>query len=120
MGCRGCHKAHASSEKNLLTEAPEKLCLSCHDTGKKDFEKAHGGYPVQDKTCLVCHDPHSSDQANLLKGSVHNPVAEAGCDGCHVAANSKDPFALVASGSDLCLGCHDNSELMSGGSYNFV
>ena len=59
-GCLACHKAHASAEENLLVEKPLELCISCHSSTEKSFAKAHGGYPVEQKSCTTCHDPHSS------------------------------------------------------------
>lgn len=66
-GCGACHFSHSSDQPNLLVKAETPLCLSCHDSGKAEFMKAHGNYPVQEKSCTVCHNPHSSDQPKLLK-----------------------------------------------------
>ena len=84
----------ARTSENLLVKAETPLCLSCHDSGNAAFMKAHGNYPVQEKSCTVCHNPHSSDQPKLMKESAHNPVVTGSCDMCHNAPTSGKPFAL--------------------------
>jgi len=79
-GCRACHSAHASDQKNLLISAETSLCLKCHQGGSPAFKSAHGNLPVDAKACTTCHDPHSSEKPKLVKAMVHKPVAGGGCD----------------------------------------
>ena len=85
-GCRACYVAHASEQPNPVGEQG-KLCTKCHSSTADGFRR--GSYPVATSTCSTRHDPHSSDKAKLLKASVHDPVAQAGCDSCREAARSK-------------------------------
>ncbi len=87
-GCLTCHLAHASAEKDLLSAPQAKLCGRCHAPGAAAFQKAHEKYPVA--TCTGCHDPHSAERPKLLRASVHPPVAESGCDSCHVDARVRE------------------------------
>lgn len=109
QGCSSCHPAHGSATEGLLTLSRDALCASCHDLETQTFAEKHGGFPVT-KNCLECHAVHSSDQDALLNKVVHNPVAELECGSCHEGPQ-KDGTALVSSGAELCLQCHDDVDI---------
>jgi predicted CXXCH cytochrome family protein len=80
---------HSSEVRNLLQEAPEKLCLECHDPA------IHGVHPVT----APARDPW------------HNRTMA--CDSCHSPHGTANPRALWLTGDALCLRCH--TELAPGG-----
>jgi predicted CXXCH cytochrome family protein len=78
-GCLHCHTPHASTVQFVLKGAPISLCTSCHDqplTGQdgkpiasfteeiKDKKSLHG--PVAQKDCGGCHTTHGSEHFRLL------------------------------------------------------
>src|SRR5512132_104614 len=94
--CAACHDPHGSTAPHLLKAQGAAACLGCHDRSKFErktihpvlaskgcgachepgaaFEKAHGAGPL--RTCTKCHDPHSSERPELLRPSLHEPVAQ--------------------------------------------
>jgi len=83
-GCLKCHTPHASTVRFGLKDAPMKLCLSCHDkpvqvTKDKmlpaftdeieNKQSLHG--PVAQKDCQGCHIPHGSNHFRLLRKEYH-------------------------------------------------
>ncbi|MHC5140633.1 MAG: cytochrome c3 family protein, partial [Planctomycetota bacterium] len=103
--CLKCHTPHASTVKYLMKSDPFDLCMSCHDK------------PVgMDKDNVL---PSFLDQVEGKK-SLHGPVAEKDCSGCHTAHGS-DHFRLLAKdyppqfyapyaeeNYELCFSCHSN------------
>ena len=77
--CTGCHAAHTSSHKNLLTTSTTKLCQSCHTEVLP--EKAR---------------------------STHGGVVEGNCNRCHDSHGSNNKAILIKSGSELCFSCHQD------------
>lgn len=78
-GCLHCHTPHASTVQFALKAAPMSLCVSCHDEPVKTPEdevvpsftaqiegmtSLHG--PVAQKDCAGCHSTHGSDHFRLL------------------------------------------------------
>jgi len=77
-GCVECHNPHASAIPHILEKEPMDLCVACHDKplGGPDnpissftaqlrgMTSLHG--PVQDKDCSGCHMTHGSDNFRLL------------------------------------------------------
>ncbi|MFZ9032611.1 MAG: cytochrome c3 family protein [Anaerohalosphaeraceae bacterium] len=103
--CLKCHTPHASTVKYLMKSDPFDLCMSCHDK------------PIgMDKENVL---PSFMDQVEGKK-SLHGPVAEKDCSGCHTAHGS-DHFRLLAKdyppqfyapyaeeNYELCFSCHSN------------
>lgn len=86
-GCESCHgagQAHADGDESAITnlgallprEASE-VCIACHDQTKREFRSRHAVHDLADVGCTDCHNSHSTAD-NML----------------------------VASGTDLCAGCH--------------
>lgn len=100
--CADCHDPHASSHGKLLDEAPEGICLSCHE-GIAGETPVSAHRAVIEGDCASCHDPHASaHENNLLR-----PGREL-CAGCHadvIAAATEASFGH-APVKDDCLSCH--------------
>ncbi len=104
-GCATCHATHGSSVTKLLIKAETELCQDCHQIDNQAFVRQHGGYGVK-SSCSECHNVHSADNQQLLKNTVHQPVANRQCQECHQPAASGQPFAVNASADQLCVDCH--------------
>ncbi|MHC4556664.1 MAG: cytochrome c3 family protein [Planctomycetota bacterium] len=109
-GCMNCHTPHASTVKFLLKKDATSLCITCHDKPQE----------IGDGEVL----PAFTDE---LKGkkSLHGPVAENDCSGCHVTHGSKH-FRLLAKkyppifyapfseeNYELCFDCHAKSLVLN-------
>lgn len=125
--CTSCHSPHKSELENLLLRSDQQLCLDCHDLGIVSQNEIHK--EIGDNSCTECHDPHSSDnrfmlQAGLCKkchqdftesySFVHGPVGGDYCATCHDAHLTKKDNLLLRSGPQLCLYCHDDTQVYQG------
>lgn len=106
--CSECHDPHAAGEPGLLRRRSAALCTSCHATDAA-FRSLHHGYPVEQADCTQCHDPHAAEKAGLFRESIHEPFASEDCSLCHRGAGTDEPFARVASESELCGTCHPDA-----------
>ncbi len=108
--CTQCHTPHASTIQYGLKAAPGVLCLSCHKDAitKKDGEEL----------------PSFAKQIEGKK-SLHGPVAQQDCKGCH-STHGSDHFRLLAKAYpstfyapfskekyDLCFTCHADSLVLA-------
>ena len=103
-GCVVCHDAHASRNARLLKAESSDLCMTCHD---RPYPQQEGARPLLDLAKLV-HDSRS----------VHGPIREKDCSGCHEPHGSKTfrllkkeyPAKFYAPFSEknfaLCFSCH--------------
>lgn len=124
ISCVDCHKAHKSSNKNMVYLGDPQICYQCHQ-GKKARSLMPSHHPVREKkmTCCDCHNPHGANPNNLNKRLVndvcfechaeyqgpfiyeHEPVFED-CSICH------DPHGTIADNllrqnePFICLRCH--------------
>ncbi len=78
----GCESCHIVEEGKLKSKNLKEACYACHDNFEKKFEgnvekTVHS--PVKEGECMGCHDPHFSFRPKLQK-------LEKGCFECH------DPF----------------------------
>lgn len=136
-GCLACHTAHGgaqagastssaadakapantsaapASAHNGLTPAAPELCARCHDARKPEFTAKHDGFDVARSNCNSCHSPHASSLKGLVKPVVHQPVAEHGCNSCHLEPDEMSPEQralaqppLRAPAEKLCRLCH--------------
>jgi len=128
--CILCHQPHSSWQPKLLVEAPEKLCVSCHNEMVPKGDAArHVHQPMKDSNCTGCHDPHASDFKAQLRSQapdlclschkdvsrtvasapvVHGAISEkGGCSTCHAPHFSQLPKLQNDSQPQACLGCHD-------------
>jgi predicted CXXCH cytochrome family protein len=105
-GCMNCHTPHASTVKYLLKKDATSLCLTCHDKAQK----------ISETDVLPAFTDEIKD-----KKSLHGPVAENDCSGCHVTHGSEH-FRLLAKNYppifyspfseenyELCFTCHQKS-----------
>lgn len=128
--CILCHEPHSAWQPKLLVEAPEKLCVSCHNEMIPKGEKArHVHAPVKESNCTGCHDAHASDFKAQLRNEapdlclschkdmgqkvasatvVHGAISEkGGCSTCHAPHFSALPKLQKDSQPNACLSCHD-------------
>jgi len=104
-GCANCHNPHGSDHEALMKADPIGACLACHD---KPVERPDGS--TVDSVAEI-----------LAKGeSLHGPVAQGQCKGCHQPHGSDHTFLLVANYTErfyeaydpkeyaLCFQCHDD------------
>jgi predicted CXXCH cytochrome family protein len=126
-GCVLCHDPHGSAHESLLRDVGgADPCRECHADMLEGRSVLHT--PVIVETCAACHDPHvprSSDAAWILTERclecheplrtelasakrVHDPLRHGGCEQCHDAHGSTNPWNLVAPVSELCGECHSH------------
>lgn len=80
--CMNCHLAHTSESRVLLKSKETEVCLSCHSKAiaLKDDRKIAGfadrlshsrsvHKPIQEGKCSGCHDPHGGSRPKFLKES---------------------------------------------------
>lgn len=116
-GCMRCHTPHASTVKFLLKKDAGSLCMACHD-------KPQG---ITKDEIL----PAFTDQIKDKK-SLHGPVAENDCSGCHVTHGS-NYFRLLAKAYppifyapfseknyELCFGCHAKTLVLTANTDNLT
>jgi predicted CXXCH cytochrome family protein len=134
--CTDCH-SHEGDEHEFTTEESPALCMDCHEISEAIEEAKHSHEPAEDD-CLDCHDPHGSQAKGLLSTESqpelcfdchdeeeileheygHGPVREGACTQCHDPHSSSNGQFLVAEGSDLCLGCHEElADAIKGAKY---
>ncbi len=102
--CTNCHTPHGSSLAKLVSDSPDKLCMSCHKTE----QKTNRGYVVPAVAELM--------DEKLTK---HGGIKDGSCAGCHVAHGSNQQLFLTRHYSkifyqkfspqqyELCFSCHD-------------
>lgn len=123
--CTNCHDPHASDFSALLTQAPNKICLTCHPIGA-ELTRAQTHPPVKQGWCTDCHDPHASEFRGILvarqrelcfrchpsvagKSGMavqHVPFLNDNCTGCHEPHGSDYLPLLIAEQPQLCYDCH--------------
>lgn len=123
--CTNCHNPHASNYSPLLTQAPNKLCFTCHPIGKQ-LSRMQTHPPAKGGWCTNCHDPHASEFRGVLVArqrelcfrchpSVavkdkmpvqHQPFLNDNCTGCHEPHGSDYLPLLIKNQPDLCYKCH--------------
>jgi len=123
--CTGCHNPHASNHKALLTQAPNKLCFTCHPIGM-EIGRSQAHPPAKNGNCIDCHDPHASDHRGILvarqrelcfrchptvavKSGMavqHGPFVNDNCTGCHEPHGSDFRPLLNNEQPELCYDCH--------------
>ncbi len=109
-GCLDCHTPHASTMQFILKDAPIALCESCH----REPVKTEKGQPVPSFTAQIAN-----------KKSLHGPVAQKDCSGCH-STHGSEHFRLLAKDYPpvfyapfdvdnyaLCFSCHPQSLVLT-------
>ncbi|MFH0794433.1 MAG: cytochrome c3 family protein [bacterium] len=77
--CLACHLDHESSQKGLLREGGNKVCLTCHTDLEVDPQSSSLLHPPGDQPCVECHNPHSSPFRNFIRDEEKLLV----CAKCH-------------------------------------
>ena len=110
-------RSHATSRwlaYSILTMAAAFLflCLSSASAeGARESKKFHLLHPIKvEESCISekCHP-----DVKKVK-YVHAPVATGVCVVCHGKIVSNPPYGLTRTGTDLCLGCHQQQEAFYG------
>ena len=123
--CTNCHDPHSSDWSGILTQAPNKLCLTCHPTAEeRGMDQIHPSF--EQGWCIDCHDPHASEYVGMtVVGQLelcfrchpsvatmqdlpvqHAPFINGMCTDCHEPHASDDRPLLVRADPRLCYSCH--------------
>lgn len=123
--CTNCHDPHASDFKALLTQAPNKLCFTCHPMGM-ELNRKQSHPPAKNGWCTDCHNPHASNFRGIIVTNQrelcfrchptvavlsdmpvqHQPFLNDNCTGCHQPHGSDTVPLLNKPQPDLCYTCH--------------
>jgi len=103
--CNLCHQSHSSVQGDLLIEAPQVLCLSCHVKTSDKLADSTLPHPPAQQDCRLCHAPHASGDPSML---LADPVSL--CTGCHEEIGHEmdsvvRPHAAMTQ-DKACLNCH--------------
>ncbi len=127
--CTTCHDPHASDYRALLTQAPNKLCFTCHPMGAQ-LNRMQAHSPAKEGWCTDCHNPHASKYKGILVTNQrdlcfrchpsvaglssmpvqHQPFLNDNCTGCHQPHGSDYTPLLNKSQPELCYDCHPRIE----------
>ncbi len=95
--------APAQNPFRLKPGASGDTCLECHTTFEETLKLSSVHAPVRDGECTGCHNPHAAEHGALLSVG-----SEAMCTQCHedlVPETPRSAHAMVLSGD--CGACHD-------------
>jgi predicted CXXCH cytochrome family protein len=106
ISCINCHNPHSSSQKNLLIDGTNDLCLNCHNKTivtdslkirniKQSVTNTKSIHQAIEGGCVTCHNPHFSDKRELLIGNF--PADQ-------YVKGTTDKF-------EICFMCHDTDLL---------
>jgi predicted CXXCH cytochrome family protein len=120
--CLGCHKdidldidltkpkeekkAGAKIYKVMHKPFKKRECVKCHETHASKYEglkRAEG-----QQLCYKCHKSKELDEMGNAMFSVHQPINNGKCLGCHFPHGSKNNRLLREPLEDICFICHDN------------
>ena len=99
--CEFCHKVSAEGGPAKLVELPEPLCFKCHREDQYKGRFVHG--PFAAGACITCHDPHGGEVPGMLR-----ITGSQMCLGCHQDMNAqfadaRFPHKAAVTG---CMDCH--------------
>lgn len=123
--CVNCHNPHASKYRGLLSQAPNKLCFTCHPMGPQ-INRMQSHPPAKNGWCTDCHNPHASKNKGILVAKQrelcfrchptvamladlpvqHEPFLNNNCTGCHEPHGSDYQPLLNTPQPRLCYECH--------------
>jgi predicted CXXCH cytochrome family protein len=101
--CTTCHDVHASNYTDLLSDVPERICLTCH-AAVAGMEKAAPAPSPAEATTGDKPPPAPSVVDRPV--SQHRPVTEGKCLACHNGHVAEQKSMLKADPGKLCLDCH--------------
>ena len=84
----------------------DKECTPCHSTTAGNHQNDHSLYSVKDKSAKVCYECHDNKSSEK---SVHPPIMEDGCLGCHAPHASNFKYQLGLPVKQLCFNCHEHT-----------
>lgn len=104
--CGDCHSIHHSgNHEKLLSNAPNRLCASCHAAETASFKRPYG-HRIESASvrCVSCHNPHGGRGERNL---VTDRSGQGPCVTCH--AEKRGPFVYphVEGISGDCVSCHE-------------
>lgn len=91
-----------AAQLKLKSGAEGKVCLECHLDFADVLKKASVHTPVRNANCAGCHNPHASDHGKLL-AATGNGV----CVACHPAVPAKGAKSVHKPVREKCTSCHD-------------
>jgi predicted CXXCH cytochrome family protein len=102
--CLDCHEMHEPAAGYLLTETPQKLCGSCHESIEKRSDHLTKHDPYRKEECSSCHSTHASVYGHLLKDNEGDL-----CRSCHDpnGAEMKTAHKKIPATGGACTSCHD-------------
>ncbi len=101
QGCVTCHDPH----RPRGLRGAERTCGPCHNLREEGFRWTHGQLPMtRVDQCTFCHEPHASAYPSLLRGRIHYPLKNGGCNACHEVRRER--IELRYEGSQICTRCH--------------
>jgi predicted CXXCH cytochrome family protein len=83
-------------------------CRFCHKQPKPDRHQFQAISDVR-ALCYECHEPLE------LGSTLHQPVEDGDCTGCHDPHQSANRYQLKGAGAELCFTCHDKD--IAGGKF---
>ena len=127
--CVNCHNPHASENRALLTQAPNKICFTCHPMGSQ-INRMQTHPPAKEGWCIDCHSPHASNYKGILVAGQrelcfrchpsvaalanmpvqHQPFLGDNCTGCHEPHGADYSPLLIQGQPQLCYSCHPSIE----------
>ena len=109
-GCHACHRPHDDDNRRRSRES----CAGCHDlVGNRELGSLHGNLNLSADACGACHPPHASALPHLVRGTLHQPLAQGNCSACH--GGGEDRSTVVAEPTQRCRMCHDFEKAMRAG-----
>jgi predicted CXXCH cytochrome family protein len=105
-----CAECHAEILKGEVKHPPaEEGCLSCHEFSKKERQTLVALLAEGPALCVTCHgELERAAEGKLAR--AHAPVSDS-CGHCHSPHSSKEAHLLKAPALQLCLSCHDATDL---------
>ncbi|MFH0925668.1 MAG: cytochrome c3 family protein [bacterium] len=120
--CIACHNPHGGKLPHQISRPLKSLCLSCHTSVASKIKKAEN--EEKDQTHELqkkkAEEVKNNDEVGMINDDfknnkknepvVHQPVKEGECLTCHDAHFSDIPGLLTASGTSMCLDCHQKQK----------
>lgn len=105
-----CARCHPSKVQDVVHEPVKSDCSACHRTAGGDHRQLPGLFGVKasgPRLCEECHGDMSTGK------SVHKPIRDGSCLGCHAPHNSPLKHLLRYEEGRLCFTCHSRLVIAS-------
>lgn len=126
--CVQCHDKHSGTYNDLLNQAEENVCYTCHNSTansmsgrniQAEFALSGSRHDITGATgakleCTSCHGPHTAGGKKLSDNLAYSDLSDP--------SNTKKPFttvtgtpnATVGTMTDFCLVCHGTATPVAG------